>query len=300
MFDWKGEINQVYAKHCNKIEKCPSDTILYHYTSPAGFLGILHSSSFWFSDSDFLNDASESYYFKDVFSNANTYSSGTRKEKIFKFNTEMFSYYHTSNFSEHRQTSNNIKETRYILSLSLDNDNLNLWNYYTKNANGIGYCIGIKEDSFENIVRPDETIFSGKVIYDHDIQLRLLSELVDDYWVLYTKLTNTYQRKYLYEKLEDNVVRYSIFMKNPLFAGENEYRIAIVRHGSNADKERLFRENNGAFIPYVTQPISVHDVCAIGISPTHRSDYVIRSIGELLDSLAIDASISKSKIPLRF
>lgn len=54
-----------------------------------------------------------------------------------------------------------------------------------------------------------------------------MRELYEDYWKLYLKLKHTYQREYLYSKLEDNIVRYSIFMKNPLFEHENEYRIII-------------------------------------------------------------------------
>ena len=38
MLDWKIPINEIHEKHCLKIEKCDADTMLYHYTSPAGFL----------------------------------------------------------------------------------------------------------------------------------------------------------------------------------------------------------------------------------------------------------------------
>ena len=66
MLDWQIPINEVHEKHCLNIEKCDSNTVLYHYTSPAGLLGIFNSSELWFSDSDFLNDSSESDYFHDT------------------------------------------------------------------------------------------------------------------------------------------------------------------------------------------------------------------------------------------
>lgn len=302
MLDWQIPINEIHEKHCLKIEKCDKDTILYHYTSPTGLLGILDSSEFWLTDSDFLNDSSESDYFQDIYSQADLYIGNTRKEERFMFNAGMFSYYHTSSYSSPRQTANHIKETRYILSMSLDKDNINLWSYYTKNAHSIGYSIGLKEKAFEHLFRhdSDETLLSGKVIYDPDKQKQLLSELCNDYWQLYTNLNHTYQREYLYNKLEDNVVRYSVFMKNPLFAHENEYRIAVIRLGENSTQQRRFREMKGAFIPYITQSIDLSDVVEIGISSTNRTKFVIRSLEELLDAKGIAATIYNSKVPLRY
>ena len=225
-----------------------------------------------------------------------------KKEDRFKFNAGMFSYYHTSLHSSPRETAHRIKETRYILSMSLDKDNLNLWSYYTKNAHSLGYSIGLKETAIEHMFRRDldETLLSGKVIYDPDKQKQLLSELYTDYWQLYSELKHTYQREYLFNKLEDNVVRYSVFMKNPLFAHENEYRIAVIRLGLNSTQQRLFREMNGTFIPYITQSIDLRDIVEVGVSPTHRTEFVARSLKELLDAKRIEATIYNSEVPLRY
>ena len=302
MLDWQIPIDKIHEKHCLNIEQCDPDTILYHYTSPAGLLGILNSSSLWMSDSDFLNDSSESDYFYDTYHKATPSAGETRKEDFFRFTAGMFSYYHSSMFSSPRQTAHRIKETRYILSMSLDRDNLNLWSYYTKNANSVGYSLGLKVEMLRHLFRKDEDelLFSGKVIYDAEMQSRLLSELYQDYWEHYSTLKHTYQREYLYTKMEDNIVRYSVFMKNPLFAHENEYRVAVVRLGSNSSQQRLFREMNGAFIPYITQSIDLRDVVEIGVSPTHRTEFVSRSLGELLGAKGIDATIYNSEVPLRY
>lgn len=303
MLDWQIPINKIHEKHCSKIEKGADDTLLYHYTSPAGLLGICNTSAFWLSDSDFLNDSSESAYFYNIFQEVvHSEDDERKKEKIFKFNAGMFSLYHASFRTSHRETAQRIKETRYILSMSLDRDNINLWNYYTKNDHSLGYSIGMRKDAFEYLYRhdEDESLLAGKVIYDPDKQIQLLTELCEDYWKLYLTLQHTYQRNYLYEKMEDNIVRYSVFMKNPVFAHENEYRIAVVRLGSNATQERLFREMNGAFIPYITQPINLLDIVEIGISPTHRTEFVTRSLEELLEAKGINATIYNSEVPLRY
>ena len=302
MLDWQIQVNKVYEKHCSNIEKCSSDTILYHYTSPTGLLGILSSSSLWMSDSDFLNDSSESDYFFEIYHEAVPYSVQTRKEEQFRHTADMFSYFHASMHSWPRETAKRIKETRYILSMSLDKDNLNLWNYYTKNANSIGYSLGLKGEMTKSLFRQDkdELLLSGKVIYDSDIQIQLLSELYNDYWKLYSALKHTYQREYLFAKMEDNVVRYSVFMKSPHFAHENEYRVAVVKLGSNPTQQRLFREMNGAFIPYITRSIDLQDIIEVGISPTNRTEFVNKSLKELLEAKGINATIYSSDVPLRY
>jgi hypothetical protein len=43
---------------------------LFHYTTAAGLLGILHSSVFWATDLRFLNDAQEAVYARDLFVDA--------------------------------------------------------------------------------------------------------------------------------------------------------------------------------------------------------------------------------------
>ena len=166
MLDWQIPINEIYEKHCLKIEKCDSDAILYHYTSPAGLLGIFNSSTLWLSDSDFLNDSSESDYFAGLYHDTIPYLDNHSKEGRFRFNTGMFSYYHTSSFSHPRQTADRIKEMRYILSMSLDRDNLK-----------------VKFDKIKNdIVKIQE--------YLNNINL-LTAELVKNSINSYTILTNT-------------------------------------------------------------------------------------------------------------
>lgn len=91
------------------------------------------------------------------------------------------------------------------MSMSLDRDNLNLWSYHTKNAHSIGCSIGLKERTIESLCRhgSNETLLSGKVIYDPKNQKQLFLELSDDYWQRYSKLKHTYQREHLFEKMED-------------------------------------------------------------------------------------------------
>ena len=299
MLDWQSEIEGIYEKHRDRIEKCASDCLLYHYTSPLGVLGILDSQKIWMSDSDYLNDSSESYYFYEVYHEADRKERESRKEENFKLNAGVLPYFHSSQYSRKRITSERMPEKRYVVSLSLDKDNLGLWNYYTKTPGNVGYNIGFENRILDSAFLKEYDIVQGKVIYDHETQIMYLQELIDDYWDLYQKLRHTYQRRYLFQKLERNIVLYSVFMKDSAFKYENEYRYAIIAVG-DTKLSRLFREVNGAFVPYVTAPIDITAIREVGISPTHRMGYVARSLEELLLENDITAEVYTSNIPLRY
>ncbi len=300
MLDWQNEIEMIYEKHRSRIEQCDSNGFLYHYTSPSGLLGILNSQKVWLSDSDYLNDSSESYYFYEVYHEADRKERESRKEEKFRLNAGILPYFHSSQYNRNRITSEKKPEKRYIVSFSLDKDNLGLWNYYTKTQGSVGYTIGFSNDVLNAAFETEYDIVQGKVIYDYDIQITYLQELIDDYWMLYQNLRHTYQRKYLFLKLERNIVLYSVFMKDSAFKNEKEYRFAIIEVDNSKLTDKLFREVNGAFVPYISSPIDVKAIREIGISPTHRGGFVMRSLGELLAAKNITADIYTSNIPLRY
>ena len=52
----------IYYRYIKQIPDIPEDTIIYHYTSPEGILGIIESNSLWATDINYLNDSSELRY----------------------------------------------------------------------------------------------------------------------------------------------------------------------------------------------------------------------------------------------
>ena len=218
--EWKKLIDVVHEKHINYIRQDTVDGMAFHYTSPNGLLGIISNQSIWFNNSDFLNDISESDYFFEISSKiGNSENRGKRADNL-AFRTYLISMFHSNADGRGRETFSREKERRYIFSLSLDNDSLSLWNYYTKTIDATGYNIGIDlkrmTDSFE--LFSNQELLIGRVIYDCEKQKELLEELYNDYLSIYEQYTYSYQRKYLYNSLEDNITKYSMFMKNPAAA----------------------------------------------------------------------------------
>ncbi len=140
----------------------------------------------------------------------------------------------------------------------------------------------------------------GRVVYIREYQEELLRELFNDYLELYKKYKYSYQRKYLYEAIEDNILVYSVFMKDSAFKCEDEYRIAIFEKGY-VSTELAFREKSGAFMPYISKSIDLNSIASIMISPTTRADFVKRSVASMSKHFGIEAlEIKNSTIPLRY
>lgn len=294
--------DEVYNKYINLIEKANETEIIYHYTSPSGLLGILDNKVLWFTDSDFLNDSSESEYFHNIFSSVIPKENGLNINNSFGFKSYFISSLHANAYHEGKMTYKRKHEFRYLASFSTDGDNLSLWNYYTKTPAKVGYNFGIKLNPFLSSIKIDDNqrLVHGKVIYDQSQQKLILSAMIKEYTTIYKSLRHTYQRNYLFEKLEENIVYFSMFMKNEAFASENEYRIAIITISDLEKQDVLFRDNCGIFIPYIEKPFEINSVNRIGISPSNRSKFAEQSIQKLKMEKEINAGVFLSEIPLRY
>ena len=299
---WKSEIDEIHKRHIDNIQIDAVNGIAFHYTSPSGLLGMLSSNSIWFSDCDYLNDASESDYFLNLASRVFARKSSSKMTKNFSFTSYLMAMLHSNTTNSTRESLARESERRYIFSLSVDEDTLPLWNNYTKTTDSTGYNIGFNINNLTSSITLSEnqTLLIGRVIYIEDYQEELLNELKEDYLNLYKKYRNSYQRKYLYAALEDNILVYSVFMKDAAFKCENEFRIAIFEKGDISSNLK-FREKSGAFVPYISKEFDLKSISSIMISPTTRADFVKRSVTSMSNHFGIkDLEIKSSNIPLRY
>jgi len=299
---WRELIDKVHDKHLKNIQADGVGGLAYHYTSPAGLLGIVSNESIWLSDSDYLNDVSESDYFFSLASKMFSSNKTQKAAKNLAFRSYMMSLFHCNDSGRGRETTTRERERRYVFSLSLDEDALSLWNYYTKTSDATGYNIGINLEKFIDSIEltHNQTILFGRVEYNREYQEELLSELYNDYFDIYVKYPNSYQRKYLYEALEDNITKYSIFMKSDSFKSESEYRVAVFEKGITRGT-RKYRNKNGAFLPYIEKQIDKDSVSSIMISPTTRADFVKSSVIDLCENYELKGiTIKRSSIPIRY
>ena len=299
---WRGEIDAIHQKHLNNIQSDSVNGRAFHYTSPVGFHGIIANKSMWFSDCDFLNDISESNYFRELYKCINTRCVSSVKAENFAFRFMLIMSFHSRDQGEDRKFISQEKERRYVCSLSMDGDSLLLWNNYTKTNNMTGYNIEVNVDAFTRsiVTLNNQKKLTGRVVYDKKYQVKFLSDLFNDYLMMYLECQNQNQRNYLYEAMEDNLLVYSAFMKSDVFRYEKEYRVAILERGSTSN-ETLFREKNGAFLPYINKSFDVKSIMSVTVSPTTRSDFVKKSVESMSDYYGVkNLIVRNSEIPLRY
>lgn len=299
---WKTEIDRIHQKHLNNIQIDGVEGLAFHYTSPSGLLGIMSNKNIWFSDCDYLNDTSESDYFFDLSATIFGADSPSQIAYNLSFRSYMMAMFHSNDNDSGRESFSRESERRYVFSLSVNEDTLPLWNNYTKTADSTGYNIGFNIEKLISSISltSNQKLLFGRVIYISDLQEELLRELLDDYLQIYKKYRYSYQRKYLYEAIEDNILVYSVFMKDASFKCEDEFRIAVFEKG-DASSERAYREKSGAFMPYIEKSIDLKSITSVMISPTTRTDFVKRSVEAMSKHFGIEVlDIKNSSIPLRY
>jgi len=280
---------------------------LYHYTDSSGLLGILTNQSLWVTKSNFLNDRMEISYIDEVIKVVmNKLFSPSDANVLLKLISSELSYLRGIN-------DNALKaENYYICSLSTNSDSLTLWSEY---SNQYGYNIGFDVLKLRKILDDTEgevpLNIHGKVIYDFEHQCSLIIDEMKK-----TKIIE-YKNKGQDENLKEEVKHFSVvlllhsfFLKSPVFAQEEEYRIIFFQHNQLKGKKRLnneihFRDRIGVFLPYIKVPLidqkSKLPIQRITIGPKHNIDIAEQGLELfLLKNNYDDVELIRSSIPLRF
>ena len=205
---------------------------IYHYTSPRGLDGIVSSGShgrIWASDIKCMSDRSELCYSYELIKDY-IYSIEDRlhpKVKEFVVRT-------CKRFIKNRLDADDYvqhSEEYYLISVSFDRDNLNLWRCYTKNQDCVGYNIGLDMDALlRHLNTHGIPVFSsGRVLYRREEQLSVLERMIEPLNAMYETrgLENASNAEMIRRFLHDMLMVAGVFFKHPAFYDEKEYRIVI-------------------------------------------------------------------------
>ena len=268
--------------HC--IPEIEDDTIVYHYTSPEALMNITEEQCLWATDINYLNDSSELRH---------TYS---LVENLVKDNREKWHVDFCDSLSNQclqklrkYDISNRLlfaqKTDFYVVSFSLDPDNLNMWKHYTKTANSIGYNIGFRKNDLVAVSGLKYWTY-GKVIYDEVNQKSILDSVLSKYEALYASQPDRFGRSQVFQMVMGTLEYFSAFFKHPAFSDEREFRI-VIHNQIRLNREELcaikYRVKDGVFIPYTTLPFSTNAVKSIGISPSEKQKIAEYSVERMLE-----------------
>jgi hypothetical protein len=204
--------------------------VVYHYTNDAGLWGILGTGRLWLSDIFSLNDPSELRH--GISGAVNILKSkaenGPPEAKRF---AEEFAAFLKSGVESSAHF--------FVISFSLDSDELGQWRAYADN--GRGYALGfdgkVLEETFikENAVRiPNWSTFH--VQYDDDVLEGIHRRIIESMFQLISlprgkrldgPIINAYMRE-LGARLSLHVLTAALFFKHKAYKNEKEFRFLQI------------------------------------------------------------------------
>ena len=279
---------------------------IYHYTSPAGFQGIITNRTLRFTDRFFLNDYTEGVYVLDLCIENLDFlvpnDRNLRKElcRVCK---------------KQKEKMNEANIYVYQCSFSLDGDNLSLWNYYTKGDSIRGYnlCFESRQISKKlHLKQKNNEKLSplyGVVVYEKQEQLNIIRRIIEKF----QRLNQVYPKDYQFTigLLVQKLLVIGTFFKNPCFSVEHEFRI-VFNLGINGlgsfvqiQNEKKYFEKGGILIPCIDVEFESDALKGIGISPTLDFETTKSSIYRATEINFPQIkenkdSVYPSKIPVRY
>lgn len=286
-------------------EKTKHTGAIFHYTSADGLKNILESKRIWFSNARFLNDASEINYIYTLFPKTpDVYHEDLLDERFFKLISKISNSYITKDYcdiDDRRWWAEDV----YIASFSKHKDNLELWNYYTKNQNAIGYNIGFETMPFDF----DTDLFRfihGEVIYDTRKQKEFIKNILLRFNDLYRRyddvlVENSEEKQMFVINLISILELHNIFFKPRAYSGEEEYRCAIYSINDYQVLKPETRIVNGLLLPFFEIEFEKHLLSTIRISPTGNPMLLKQGV-EFFNAMHgyDDVNIYPSNIPKRY
>jgi hypothetical protein len=273
---------------------------LYHYTGIHSLMGMVETNNLWMSKGTFLNDSSELFYFQDVLKAVLQKMDIPHDEirwRMFRGELEramdrFLSEIESGGFEV------------YVFSLSHAPDSLALWYNYAK---GEGYNLGfLGEDLLAGIRNSPEkgTLLHGLVKYSRQKQELILMALLLGTFQLMAEFEGEEAEQDLAEHFFTVITTCAIFFKDPTFASEEEYRIAVINSPGGARTGTSFRAQNGVIIPYITVNFKERlPISHITIGPKNNIDIAKRGIEQYLKTKGYDLekiTIQKSVAALRY
>jgi hypothetical protein len=272
-------MNEGTAESVSVADDKPS--LLYHYTTQAGLLGIIGKKTLWASSILHLNDAGEFRYALNI---ARTIAS---EERAVGRNM--------TDFENTLALMRNVLNV-YVCSFSTEKDQLSQWRAYCRD--GSGFSIGFDQTKLRELARGQDFTLD-ECTYDsneHEVSIRALFNTI-----LERGMENFRKPQ---PKFLAGFMTVAPRMKHPSFAEEREWRLINRRLTANLrNTEILYRPGKSFFVPY--NEFYLGDnldslIREIVVGPSPHSELSVRTTMEYLFHRAVKGvKVEESKIPYR-
>lgn len=271
--------------------------LLWHYTSSSGLLGIIESNTLRFSDSIFMNDGSELIHGLQLLNLVIEEFVNDKPEDHKAIASRLMNL-----------VAQTLDQSGSIIFCMCEESNLlNQWRDYGRDV--VPYCIGFDSGA---LLIPGEYNFDSylvNVIYDIDVQRRILRTLCERIYEMALKIPNV-------DSIDENeaepyyidaAIQFSsiiLRLKNPAFAAEKEWRLIAHRPDVSRRVKQQFRASPLGVIPFYEwnrrgreRQLPIRQV-VVGPSPYGQiSDLALKQF--LRERGYEDTATFYSKIPIR-
>ncbi|MFC4307616.1 DUF2971 domain-containing protein [Steroidobacter flavus] len=237
--------------------------MLYHYTTPAGLLGIAESKTLWATHIRYLNDSTEYLHAVDV-------ARKVRADSLTMTDANELRYF---DFLLGKETpgrdwmENHWTDDYFVVSLSKSQDRLSQWRSY---AGRCGYCVGWDEKALRTLAeRNDFTL--EECIYDEERQRSLILPVLKNAqarwqahpielppdpleWIPTDSEFETYWGlANMKREFDQEFSRVATVCKHPAFVEEQEWRLVagVALKGTSKHRQPKLRPGHTQLIPYV-------------------------------------------------
>jgi hypothetical protein len=278
--------------------------VIYHYTNPAGLIGILSEGELWATDVQYLNDSSELLH-------AEKLHKQVLKELIAE--APAGSLQKTLAMKARERPPWHSRLQTYVVCFCADDDLLTQWKTY--GAWGSGFSIGFDrielEKALPSLVSSKDIIDGPNVslngiVYSEEEQRESLRLSFNRY---ISRLPAEPSPSEIDEFATDagDAARSASRFKHPAFGPEKEWRIVISSHpfSAGAPEPLFFRPSSRTVVPYVKtsrQQNGRLPIASITVGPTLDQRLSVQSVTQLLEAKGYfnegSVQVTYSEVPL--
>lgn len=295
---------QMEVKRLGLNQDAPVSNLIYHYTDPNGFLGILQSQELWLTDYAYLND------YREV-AHGIAIAASVLNDWADKYSLDDLRY---QTIAVVQRELEDLRHHRIALAcFSEDGDSLSQWRAYGSIA------IGFTASSLASGISTGTDI--GRVVYNGALQDTTLQVEIHECMEairLDCMRGLQYPAEMLGTIIAGWIIRRISYFKDDSFKEEREIRCRYVQDErinesfSSPVAPMHFRVKGGAIISYARSselllgspylPETSYDlpIAEVIIGPGSRQDVLLRGVKDALTSLGYgEVPVHRSRIPFR-
>lgn len=258
-------------------------THLWHYTSPAGLIGICKTKTVWATAADYMNDQKEHRLATD---------SVRHHIKVNLLGSHRARYTDREALLLERMADSAAPRAGiYTFSLSAKRDSVSQWAAYCPPSGG--YSIGLPSSQLRAIAR-EQGFYLAPCLYKHHDHWRLLNELMVWYLDLYRsaalqsgdsdELIGTTAWSF-----GEALARYAPIIKHSSFEHEGEWRL-ISEPKHPTDPQVAFRSGPRSVVPYYELRLTTDAAPQLAV-PGAQDRSVIVVVGPTVDNSAAQLAV---------